>query len=57
MKELHILQVFWEYQAIPIPPPYEPVVKFYSKMGIKFIFHVFYEELLHVAMWLKLPRG
>jgi hypothetical protein len=25
-------------------------------MGIKFIFPVFFEELLHVAMWRKLPK-
>jgi hypothetical protein len=27
------------------------------KIGIKFNFHVFYEELLHVGMWQKLPKG
>jgi hypothetical protein len=27
------------------------------KMGIKFIFAIFFEELLHAAMWLKLPQG
>jgi hypothetical protein len=27
------------------------------EMGIKFISHVFYEELLHAAMWVKLLKG
>jgi hypothetical protein len=27
------------------------------KTGIKFIFLVFFEELLHIVMWLKLPKG
>jgi hypothetical protein len=27
------------------------------KMGFKFIFPVFFEELLQAAMWLKLPKG
>jgi hypothetical protein len=27
------------------------------KTGIKLIFPVFYEELLHAAMWLILPKG
>jgi hypothetical protein len=27
------------------------------KMGIKIIFPVFFEDLLHVAMWLKLHKG
>jgi hypothetical protein len=31
--------------------------EFLLKKGIKLIFHVFYEELLHAAMWLKLPRA
>jgi hypothetical protein len=31
--------------------------KFLLKMGIKFIFPLFFEELLHAAMWLKLPKG
>jgi hypothetical protein len=31
--------------------------KFLLKMGIKLIFHVFFEELLHAALWLKLPKG
>jgi hypothetical protein len=26
-------------------------------LGVKFIFLVFSEELLHAAMWLKLPKG
>jgi hypothetical protein len=26
-------------------------------LGVKFIFHVFFEELLHATMWLKLPMG
>jgi hypothetical protein len=30
---------------------------FLLKMGIKLIFPVFSEELLHAAMWLKLPKG
>jgi hypothetical protein len=27
------------------------------KTGIKLIFHVFYEELPHAAMWLNCPRA
>jgi hypothetical protein len=27
------------------------------KIGIRFIFLAFFEELLYVAMWLKLPKG
>jgi hypothetical protein len=27
------------------------------KMGIKFFFIDFSKELLHVTMWLKLPKG
>jgi hypothetical protein len=30
---------------------------FLLKTSIKLIFLVFLEELLHVAMWLKLPKG
>jgi hypothetical protein len=26
-------------------------------LGVKFIFLVFFEELLHANMWLKLPKG
>ena len=26
-------------------------------LGVKFIFHIFFKELLHVALWLKLPMG
>jgi hypothetical protein len=26
-------------------------------LGVKLIFHVFSKELLHAAMWLKLPKG
>jgi hypothetical protein len=29
----------------------------FSKTSIKLIFHVFSKELLHAAMWLKLPKG
>jgi hypothetical protein len=31
--------------------------KFLLKTSIKLIFHVFSKELLHAAMWLKLPKG
>ena len=31
--------------------------EFLFKMGCKFIFLVFFEKLLHVAMWPKLPKG
>jgi hypothetical protein len=27
------------------------------KIGIKLIFHIFSKDLLHAAMWLKLPKG
>jgi hypothetical protein len=27
------------------------------KTSIKLIFHIFSKELLHAAMWLKLPKG
>jgi hypothetical protein len=27
------------------------------KTSMKLIFHVFSKELLHAAMWLKLPKG
>ena len=53
MSELHISQAYWQHQARHIPTPYELVVNFYSKW-IKFVFHVFYEELLHATMWLEL---
>jgi hypothetical protein len=55
-SELHILQAFQEHQAHPIPTPYE-FGEVLFKTGIKFIFHVFSEELLHAALWLKLPKG
>jgi hypothetical protein len=29
----------------------------FVEMGIKLIFLIFPKELLHVAMWLKLPKG
>jgi hypothetical protein len=56
-SELHILQAFWEHQARQFLIPYEPVVKFSFKMGIKLIFLVFFDELLRVTMWLKLLKG
>jgi hypothetical protein len=65
MGELHISQAFREHQACPIPTPYEPMANFCSKQvlssflfktSIKLIFHVFPKELLHAAMWLKLPK-
>jgi hypothetical protein len=31
--------------------------EFLLKTSIKLIFHVFSKELLHIAMWLKLPKG
>jgi hypothetical protein len=31
--------------------------KFLLKTSIKLIFHEFSKELLHAAMWLKLPKG
>jgi hypothetical protein len=56
-REIHILQVFWKHQACSILTPYKPRGEVLFKMGFKFIFPVFYEELLHAAMWLKLPKG
>jgi hypothetical protein len=57
MSEVHISQAFWEHQACQIPIPYEPVVKFCSKLVFMFILLVFSKELVHTAMWLKLPKG
>jgi hypothetical protein len=56
-SELHVSQAFWEHQAHPIATPYEPVVKLCSKPVLKFILPVFFEELLHATMWLKVPKG
>jgi hypothetical protein len=57
MSELHISQAFCEHQACPILTLYELVEFFLLKTGIKSIFPVIFEELLHAAMWLKLPKG
>jgi hypothetical protein len=57
MSDLHISQAFREHQARPILTPYEPVAIFLLKTGIKPSFLVFFEELLHAAIWLKMPKG
>jgi hypothetical protein len=50
MSELHISQAFREHQAHPIPTPYELEGGVLFKTGFKFIFPIFYEELLHAPM-------
>jgi hypothetical protein len=32
-------------------------VRTFNPLGVKFIFPVFCEELIHVAMWMKFPTG
>jgi hypothetical protein len=29
----------------------------FGTLGVKFIFPIFFEEILHAAMWLKPPKG
>jgi uncharacterized membrane protein SirB2 len=52
MSELHISQDFCEHQARPILTPYAHG-EVLLKTGIKLIFPVFFEELLHATMWLR----
>jgi hypothetical protein len=44
-----------------IPPSRSETAKIGQKtegiLGVKFIFPEFFQELLHAAMWLKLPKG
>jgi hypothetical protein len=49
MSELHISQAIGEHLAHPISALF--------KTGFKFIFPLFSKELVHAAMWLKLPKG
>jgi hypothetical protein len=55
-SELHILQAFYEL-GTPNSDSVWACGEGLFKTGIKFIFPVFFEELLHAAMWLKLPKG